>query len=130
MRCDSFFMDVRKDNLASTFCALQTIIVFGKNYIHICIRYLVCQHHARNKKVVLWGDCLQTHEICQLYENNSTQLRIASLPDDILTRKTPVVFFCVYKTQSCDLQDYHCSFRCEIFGLFLLSFPQNERKIY
>ena len=24
------------------------------------------------------GDCLQTHEICQLYENNSTQLRIAS----------------------------------------------------
>ena len=39
------------------------------------------------------GDCLQTHEICQLYENNSTQLRIASLPDDILTRKTPVVLF-------------------------------------
>ena len=55
------------------------------------------------------GDCLQTHEICQLYENNSTQLRIASLPDDILTRKTPVVLF-VYNTQSCDLQDYHCSF--------------------
>ena len=41
------------------------------------------------------GDCLQTHEICQLYENNSTQLRIASLPDDILTRKTPVVFLCI-----------------------------------